>query len=61
MRTIEEIEGMFKDMGLETDEKRAKYLFSFSGEFSAVSDRIICYRPDTKTQEIKEQEHAKLE
>ena len=61
MRTAEEIEGMFKDMGLETDEKRAKYLFSFSGECSVVRDRIICYRPDTKTQEIKEQEHAELE
>jgi hypothetical protein len=61
MRTVEEIEGMFRDMGLETDEKRAKYLFSFSGECSKVYDRIICYRPDTKTQEIKEKEHAELE
>ena len=61
MRTVEEIEGMFKDMGLETVEKRAKYLFSFSGECSVARDRTICYRPDTKTQEIKEQEHAELE
>jgi|MTBAKSStandDraft_1061840.scaffolds.fasta_scaffold06557_6 hypothetical protein len=61
MRTVEEIEGMFRDMGLETDEKRRKYLFSFSGECSIIHDRIICYRPDTKTQEIKEQEHAELE
>jgi len=58
MRTVEEIEGMFKDMGLETVEKRAKYLF---GECSVARDRTICYRPDTKTQEIKEQEHAELE
>lgn len=61
MRTVEKIENMFKDMELETDEKRAKYLFSFSGECSVVQDRIICYHPDTKTQEIKEQTHAELE
>ena len=50
MHTVEEIKGMFKDMGLETDEKRAKYQFSFSGECSVVLDRIICYLPDTKFQ-----------
>lgn len=61
MHTAEEIETMFKDMGLETDRKRASYLFSFSGEQSIVYDKLICYRPDTKTQEIKEQRHAELE
>lgn len=61
MRTVEEIEIMFKDMGLETDEKRAKYLFSFSGECSVVYDKLICYLPDTKTHEFKEQKNAELE
>lgn len=61
MRTAEEINNMFKDMGLETDEKRAKYLFSFTGECSVVYDRLVCFHPDTKTQEIKEQKNAELE
>ena len=61
MRTVEEIENMFKDMDLDTDEKRGKYLSSFTGECSVVSDRLICYRADTKTQETKERGNAELE
>ena len=61
MRTAEEIKNMFKDMGLETEEKRAKYPFTFPGQSSVIYDRLVCYHPDTKIQKINGGKNAELE
>lgn len=61
MRTDNEIKMMFEDMGLETEEKRSKFNFSYS--YSAEQNYQVApfFRADTKTKELKEEKNAELE
>jgi hypothetical protein len=61
MRTDQEIINMFKDMDLETEEKRSRFIFdySYSDEQNDVTAPFI--RADTKTKELMEEKNAELE
>lgn len=58
MRTDSEIQQMFKDMGLETDEKRSRFDFSYSYTKESSSDTVAQVRLDSETEESKEQKDA---
>jgi hypothetical protein len=61
MRTEHEIKKMFEDMGLETEEKRSRFLFSFSYSSEQNHECVPFIHVDTKTKELKGEENAELE
>ena len=61
MRTDNEIRKMFEDMGLDTEEKRSRFNFSYSYSAGQNIEFVPFYRADTKTKELKEEKNAELE
>lgn len=61
MKTDHEIRQMFKNMDLETEEKRSRFNFSFSYKAEPSSDIVTQIRLDSKTEEIEEDRNAQLE
>ena len=61
MRTNSEIKQMFKEIGLDTEEKRSRFNFSYSYQPDKAPDVTRFVRADTKTEELKEEKNAELE
>ncbi len=55
MKTDKEIRQMFKDMDLETEEKRSQFAFSFSYAAEKDYKSVPFFHADTKTEDLKEE------
>lgn len=61
MITDNEIRQMFKDMDLDTEEKRSKFNFSYCYSAEQQYQVVPFFRADTKTKELTDEKNAELE
>lgn len=61
MRTSNEINQMFKDMNLHTEEKRAKFNFSYACSSKGDHEILPLIFTETKTKELRNENDAELE